>query len=269
MLVSAAVLSIAVDSSRTLFLLFLTVLGLHLAARSSLEQWRILITFLLLGMWGSMVSQALFYNQESRSAIACLAAPATPFFGTLTGGIFIYREGLEYGAVQALRSGIMLATGLLICWTSDPRQLLKSLLAWRMPYELAFMLITGIRFLPVIFQETAIVLTAQRLRSFEPLRSFSPRRLIRTAFQTLFPILACTLRRAAILTYSVESRGFGRKVHAAGQTRWPVKERLLSMSALYALFGLLMLKIMYALQFNGIIFDERLRTVYDFMKMWM
>lgn len=268
-LVSAAVLSIMVDSSRTLFLLFLTVLGLHLTARSSLERWRILIIFLLLGMWGSMISQALFYNQEPRSAIVCLVAPATPFFGTLTGGIFIYREGLEYGAVQALRSGIMLATGLLICWTSDPRQLLKSFLTWKMPYELAFMLITGIRFLPVIFQETAVVLTAQRLRGFEPLRSFFPRRLIQTAFQTLFPILARTLRRAVVLTYSVESRGFGRRVHTVDQARWPAAEQFLSISALYVLFILLLLKIMYALQFNGIIFAERFRKVYDFMKIWM
>lgn len=268
-LVSAAVLSIMVDSSRTLFLLFLTVLGLHLAARSSLERWRILIIFLLLGMWGSMISQALFYNQEPRSAIVCLVAPATPFFGTLTGGIFIYREGLEYGAVQALRSGIMLATGLLICWTSDPWQLLKSFLTWKMPYELAFMLITGIRFLPVIFQETAVVLTAQRLRGFEPLRSFFPRRLIQTAFQTLFPILARTLRRAVVLTYSVESRGFGRRVHTVDQARWPAAEQFLSISALYVLFILLLLKIMYALQFNGIIFAERFRKVYDFMKIWM
>lgn len=241
-LVAAAFLSITVDSPRTLFLLFLAALSLHVAARSSLERWRILIAFLLLGMWGSMVSQALFYNQEPRSPLACLVAPASPFIGSLTGGIFIYREGLEYGAVQALRSGIMLTTGLLICWTSDPRQLLKSLLIWKMPYELAFMLITGIRFLPVIFQETAVVLTAQRLRGFEPLRTFYPRRFIQTAFQTLFPILARTLRRAAILTYSVESRGFGRKVHTINKARWPALEQFICLITLNLLFVLLILK---------------------------
>ena len=269
MLAVAAFCSISIDSPRTLFLLFIASLGLHLAARSSLERWRILLLFLLFGIWGAMVSQALFYNQEPRTVVACLALPSTPVIGRLTGGIFIYREGLEYGAVQALRSGIMLTVGLLICWTSDPRQLLKSFLAWKMPYELAFMLITGIRFLPVIFNETAIVLTAQRLRGFEPLRIFLPRRLIQTAFQTLFPILVRIMRRAATLTYTVESRGFGRKVHVVRLPEWPLTEKIPCFGLFCFLAVLLWLKLMYVLQFNGVIYRGQLREFYDFIKIWM
>ncbi|MEN6413556.1 MAG: energy-coupling factor transporter transmembrane component T [Veillonellales bacterium] len=268
-LAASAFLSITVDSPRTLFLLFMAMLSLHVAARSSLDRWRILLLFLLLGIWGAMVSQALFYNQEPRTVVACLASPSTPVVGRLTGGIFLYSEGLEYGAVQALRSGIMLTTGLLICWTTDPRQLLKSFLAWKMPYELSFMLITGIRFLPVIFNETAVVLTAQRLRGFEPLKALSPRKMIQTAFQTLFPILARTLRRAATLTYSVESRGFGRKVHVVNLPRWPAGERYICFISLSLLAVLLLLKLLYALQFNGLIYVAGLRGMYDFIKLWM
>lgn len=268
-LAAAAFLSITVDSPRTLFLLFMAMLSLHVAARSSLDRWRILLLFLLLGIWGAMVSQALFYNQEPRTVVACLASPSTPVVGRLTGGIFLYSEGLEYGAVQALRSAIMLTTGLLICWTTDPRQLLKSFLAWKMPYELSFMLITGIRFLPVIFNETAVVLTAQRLRGFEPLKTLSPRKMIQTAFQTLFPILARTLRRAATLTYSVESRGFGRKVHVVSLPRWPAGERYICFISLSLLAVLLLLKLLYALQFNGLIYVAGLRGMYDFIKLWM
>ena len=261
--------AIGLEGPRPLFLLFVLSLGLHVLARSSVERWRVLIVFLLMGIWGAMVSQALFYNQEPRTMIACLVSPATPWIGELTGGVYVYREGLEHGAVQALRSGIMLTCGLLICWTTDSRQLLQCFLHWRMPYAVAFMLITSLRFLPVIFEETAIVLTAQRLRGFEPVRTLSPLRWICTAFHVLFPILARALRRAATLALSVESRGFGRNGHWADLPLWPLGQRLACGLAFAALGSGAALKILYSLQFNGIAYFPGLRGVYDFMAVWL
>lgn len=268
-LILLAAIVLMVDSPRSLFLLFCLSLGLHAAAGASPDRWRILMVFILLGIWGSMTSQALFYSREPRTIIACLLSPQVPLIGACTGGIYIYREGLEYGAVQALRSGTMLALGLLINWTSDPRQLLRSLLAWRLPYELGFMLITGLRFLPVIFQETAVVLTAQRLRGFQPFRSFLPRRLVQTAFQTLFPILARTMRRAATLAASVESRGFGRETTQTTLGAWPGYERLYCHTLLAVVCGLVVLKTMDMLQFNGILYLPSWRGFYDWMKVWL
>ncbi|MDU4960804.1 MAG: energy-coupling factor transporter transmembrane component T [Sporomusaceae bacterium] len=264
-----AVATVTIDSPRSLFLLFGLTLCLHLAARSSFARWRVLMLIVLLGIWGSMTSQALFYSRDPRTVIACLLPPATPLFGPLTGGIFVYREGLEYGAVQALRSATMLSMGLLVSWTSDPRQLLRSFLSWRMPYELAFMLITALRFLPVIFQETAVVLTAQRLRGFQPLRTLSPRRLLQTAFQTLFPILGRTLRRAATLAASVESRGFGRDSRCLEHQPWPAASAALCVTALLATAALLAFKTVDVLQYNGIVYFAGWRTLYDIMKVWM
>lgn len=269
LLILLAAMVLIVDSPRSLFLLFCLALSLHVVARSSPGRWRILMVFILFGIWGSMTSQALFYTREPRTIIACLLAPTTPGIGALTGGVYIYREGLEYGAVQALRSGTMLTLGLLINWTSDPRQLLRSLLSWKLPYELGFMLITGLRFLPVIFQETAVVLTAQRLRGFNPLRALSPQHLIQTAFQTLFPILARTLRRAATLASSVESRGFGRETPQVALPVWSYQERFFCHTMLLAVCGLVLLKIMDALQFNGLYYVSSWRGLYDLMKVWL
>ena len=269
LLAAMVVFAVGLEGPRPLFLLFLVALGFHGVARSSVERWKVLIIFLLVGIWGAMLSQALFYNQEPRTMIACLVSPATPWIGELTGGVFVYREGLEHGAVQALRSGIMLACGLLICWTTDPRQLLQCFLQWKMPYEIAFMLITSLRFLPVIFEETAVVLTAQRLRGFEPIRSFSPVRWIRTAFYVLFPILARALRRAATLALSVESRGFGRRGSRVYMTPWPLVERWACAGVFAGISVGAALKILYSLQFNGIAYFPGLRSVYDFMAVWL
>ncbi|HWR38746.1 MAG TPA: energy-coupling factor transporter transmembrane component T [Patescibacteria group bacterium] len=264
-----AVTILLVDSPRSLFLLFCLSLSLHVAARSSFERWQVLMVFVLFGIWGSMTSQALFYAREPRTVIACLLPPGTPGLGALTGGVYIYREGLEYGAIQALRSGTMLALGLLLNWTTDPRQILRSLLGWKLPYELGFMLITGLRFLPVIFQETAVVLVAQRLRGYEPLRTFWPRRLLQTARQTLFPILARTLRRAATLAASVESRGFGRGLIPPPLPQWPRGESWFCRSLIIALAGVIFLKVMDSLQFNGLFYLPAWRGIYDVMKVWL
>ena len=269
LLLAVMLFAIGLEGPRPLFLLFVLSLGLHVLARSSVERWRVLIVFLLMGIWGAMVSQALFYNQEPRTMIACLISPATPWIGELTGGVYVYREGLEHGAVQALRSGIMLTCGLLICWTTDSRQLLQCFLHWRMPYAIAFMLITSLRFLPVIFEETAIVLTAQRLRGFEPVRTLSPLRWICTAFHVLFPILARALRRAATLALSVESRGFGRRGTVENLPSWPLGEKIGCGMALSFISLCVVLKSLYWLQFNGIVYFAGLRGVYDAMAGWM
>lgn len=269
LLAAVMLFAIGLEGPRPLFVLFLSSLGLHLVARSSVERWQVLVVFLLMGIWGTMIGQALFYNQEPRTMIACLVSPTTPMIGEWTGGIFVYREGLEHGAVQALRSGIMLSCGLLICWTTDPRQLLQCFLHWRMPFEIAFMLITSLRFLPVIFEETSIVFTAQRLRGFEPMRSLSPVRWVHTAFYVLFPILARSLRRAATLAWSVESRGFGRSHRRTTLPDWGLGQKV-ACSALFA--GLVVgagLKILYSLQHNGIAYFPQMRGFYDFMAVWL
>ena len=160
-----AILMITVDNPRTLFILFTFTLLMHLAAKTSIYKWKVMAILLLLGLWGSMFSQALFFAQTPRTPLLVLIAPEAGFIGQLTGGLFIYREGILYGAVQGLRSASMLALGLLVCWTSDPRQLLQALLAWRLPPQMAFMLVTAIRFLPVLAAETGEVITALQLRS--------------------------------------------------------------------------------------------------------
>ncbi|MDD4321396.1 MAG: energy-coupling factor transporter transmembrane protein EcfT, partial [Acidaminococcaceae bacterium] len=58
-LFSVAILAITIDNPRTLFLLFSGTLLLHFAAKTSIYKWQVCALLLLLGLWGSMVSQAL------------------------------------------------------------------------------------------------------------------------------------------------------------------------------------------------------------------
>lgn len=261
---------ILIDSPRTLYILFLLALAGHLLARTSKPRWILLITFLLFGFWGMMLSQAMFYAQEPRHPLVCLVSADTPVLGTLTGGVFLYREGALYGAVQALRSSIMLTYGLLLCWTSDPRDLLRTFVSLRMPYEIAFMAVTSLRFLPVIASEAGNVLTAQRLRGFDPRKGFSLIRVIRMGFQTLWPVLARALRRAAMLALSVESRGFGRShCRARIKSIQSVNGHCLRWGIMLSVVCLVVVKLFYSLQYNGLYYHERLRPLYDLAKNWL
>lgn len=270
LLLVLSVSAVLVDSPRTLYLLFIITLVGHLVAKISRQRWVLLITVLLFSFWGAMVSQAMFYSQEPRSPLICLFSATTPILGPLTGGVFLYREGLAYGAVQALRSSIMLTYGLLLCWTTDPRELLRTFVYLKLPYEIAFMAVTSLRFLPVVSSEAATVMTAQRLRGFKPSKGGSPIRIIRTGFQTLWPVLARALRRAATLALSVESRGFGRSRNRS--TDCPTKpspEHWLRWLIMTSLFSAIVAKVLYSLQFNGLFYHSKLRILYEFVKNWL
>lgn len=265
-LLCLTIITMLLDSSLSLFVLFGMTLSFHLLAGESFARWRMLMILILLGIWSSVSTQALFYSQEPKTMLACLVLPSTPIIGRLTDGIYIYKEGIEYGAIQALRGSIVLALGLLLSWTSDPRQLLKSLLFWKIPYQIAFMIITGLRFLPIVFSETLIVLTAQRLRGFEPLKTIHT---LQAASQTLLPILARSLRRAEILAASIESRGFGRDTHRVQSEPWAIGEKYSSYTLLVFALALVILKIMNAFQLAGIIYIPAWRSMYDLLTIWL
>ena len=75
-----------------------------MSARTSIYKWQVLAILLLLGLWGSMFSQALFFAQTPRTPLFVIIEPTMPVLGQITGGLYIYREGVIYGAVQGLRS---------------------------------------------------------------------------------------------------------------------------------------------------------------------
>lgn len=261
-------LSLLLDTPITLYALLMVILFLHLEAKTSAIKWAVMIFMMLAGIWGSVVSQAIFYAQDPRTPILCLltADVARPF---LKEGLYLYKEGLTYGALQAMRSSLMLAAGMLLCWTTDLRDMLKSLLYWKMPYPLAFMTIASLRFLPDIISETMTVITAQRLRGFQPMRSLQPQKMLQTFYQLLFPVLARTIRRATTLSLSVEARGFGRSGQQLPEMiTWHYGRICLAIA--WCILGALgIIKILYWLQFGGLWYSAILRPIYDFAKYWL
>lgn len=263
-LFSIAILAITIDNSRTLFILFSSTLLLHFAAKTSIYKWQVLALLLLLGLWGSMFSQALFFAQTPRTPIFMLISPNFFLLGPLTNGLYIYQEGILYGAIQGLRSSIMLSLGLLICWNSDPRQLLKALVAWHLSPQVAFMLVTALRFLPVLASETGEVITALRLRSNSKIGRQS---IWRHLPYVVNPLLARCLRRAQTLALSVVSRGLflasNKKTFA-----WPQKELIICLVVGIFVVITVSSKIVYLASEQGY-YVGALRYIYDWTKLYL
>lgn len=260
-----AVLTITIDNPRTLFLLFTGTLVLHLVAKTSIYKWRALAVLVLLGLWGSMFSQALFFAQNPRTPLLVLISPEMEFLGPLTGGLYIYREGILYGAVQGMRSASMLSLGLLVCWTSDPRQLLQALMSWKLPPQTAFMMVTAIRFLPVLAAETGEVITALQLRSDTQSGRSS---VVRHLPYIAKPLLARCLRRAQTLALSVISRGFFSASAKQLQGYWPATEKYSCFAAITLVAVIVLSKISYLISEQGLYFGF-LRNVYDWTKLYL
>ena len=265
MLFLFAILTITIDNPRSLFILFTLTLALHILAGTSFYKWKILAVLLLLGLWGSMVSQALFFAQTPRTPLWVLISPDVPVAGAITGGLYIYREGILYGAIQGLRSASMLSLGLLVCWTSDPRQLLQALMGWRLSPQLAFMLVTAIRFLPVLAAETGEVIIALQLRSNGQAGRTS---VIRHLPFIAKPLLARCLRRAQTLALSVVSRGFFLRTAGSRQAVWSAREKFCCMGLLGLTICIVGSKILYILSEQGMYWGI-FRQIYDWTKLYL
>lgn len=264
MLIATSFIIVALDNPQTMLLLFLVVLSGFVPARMPMIKMKTLLVLLVLVMWGTMYSQALFYSQLPRTVIFTIIPPDAPFLGWLThGGLFVYKEGFHYGAVQALRSATVLSMGLLMCWTTDPRDMLNGLARLKVPYSIAFMVVTAVRFLPIIIAEVATVITVQRLKGFKPTK-MGPG-MIKTALGVLTPTLANCVRRASVLAVSIESRAF-----RAHRTRTYLKElqysrfdMILIVAAVSLTISIVSAKLLFNLYTSEIYYSSELRGIYS------
>ena len=159
----------------------------------------------------------------------------------------------------------MLSLGLLVCWTSDPRQLLNALLAWHLPPQVAFMLVTAIRFLPVLASETGEIITALQLRSDTQSGRTA---VVRHIPYIAKPLLARCLRRAQTLALSVVSRGFFSAKVSQVRQQWKPAEKAGCFAFCVFTLAVVGSKICYALSEQGFYFGV-FRKIYDISKLYL
>ena len=269
-LLSAALLVVLIDAPQTLLGLFALVVVLYCLSGLPASKLRMVVVIALLTVWGMMLTQALFYANVPRTVLLQLIPKDLPVLGGVTGGVCVYREGLAYGAVQSLRIVTMIGLGLLVCWTTDAHAFLSALVRLRVPYGLAFMTVTALRFLSVVVSEAGVVMTARRMKGYHWRRGrwLRPGRELS---QLLGPIFANAIRRSRALALSVESRGFD-----ASGSRTLLKRPRLGTRGVVVLVLLLAavltaagMKLLHWMFLEEIYYRSALRGIYDFVRSYL
>ena len=175
----------------------------------------------------------------------------------------MFREGIEYGAIQSMRLASTTALALLFYWTTEPNAMLMGLIKLKVPYGLAFMVITSLRFIPLLISEAITVFRAQKLKAYSP---FRPTNWPRTIFMTLVPILANCIRRSSKLAISVEARTFkpdaSRTFLKADKITLSFIDRVFMVLSLTAI-PIMASKVLFWLYENDIVYFSELRWLYE------
>jgi energy-coupling factor transport system permease protein len=141
------------------------------------------------------IFNALFYGGETHGVLLAI------------GPLHLPREGIVFGAAIALRLLCMITYTTLYFATTEPTQLVNSLILHaRLPYQLGFTILAAYRFLPILQQEMAQIRAAQQIRAtVRPDHLWSLQALRRFTI----PLLAGGIRRAERLALAMDGRGFG------------------------------------------------------------
>jgi len=263
---SMSVLAVLADSLVLLAtLLFIGVVVFWLS-RPNRSQVRLVTWLCLLLVWGLMFSQAIFYDRFPREALFTVLQPNW----LLPDGLCIYRQGIEYGALQSFR---MLAIGLVgyaVCFSTEPDEFLGGLIAYKVPFSLAFMAVSAIQFVPVLAAEAQQIRGAMRLKGYRPLRR-GIGRTVRTEIGALRSVLAGTIRRSEEKALSILTRGFDLDSPRTFLYREPLKpaQWAAGLALLVAVLALASVKILFWLYQHQIYSASELRALYGFARAWL
>ena len=150
---------------------------------------------------------------------------------TWTVGPFRASEaGLRFGIAIALRGLAIGMLSLTFVWTTDPTDLVVSLIRHaRLPFRVGYPLLAGYRFLPFFADEYAQVRLARRVRGEAPAQS--PLALVRRASGELVTLLSDAVRRATRIAIAMDARAFA----AADRRTYYRESRVTRADAAFAL----------------------------------
>lgn len=170
-------------------------------ATGSRQIWAFMLSrFALVLVVAIVIMQAIM----TRSGTVLISIPL--YFTRLS----VTDGGLLNGAVISMRFMSVVLTGALFVATTNPVDLVYSLMRIGVPYRFGFMAILAMRLITVFEQEAKTLTNAQKMRGLNVDES-GPRGLLRCVRCTIQPLIVCALSRVDSLVVSMEGRAFGCK----------------------------------------------------------
>ncbi len=257
LLLCAGVLAISLEGPLALGLFTLACASPLLLMRVPGRWWRRGLVGVLTIVWSTVLSQGLFYAEQPRVSVASL------------GPLHLYREGLAWGLTQSLRFVGLSLAGIALAVSTPPDRLHVALLRLRLPFGLALMATTALRFLPVVAEELLVVRTARAHRG-RPAWKRAPWRWLALEIGLLRPVVARAWRRAQNLAESLDARGFDPL--ARRSVRRPL--RLTAIDGVLLVGGALLTtaiasaRLLFLLYTSETWYAPALRPLYGFVRSW-
>jgi len=124
----------------------------------------------------------------------------------LSGYTLVTDSGLSVAVMICLRLLIVMLSALLVA-VGESRDYLLALTQCKVPYEIAFMVLAALRFLPMLREEARDVLCAAQMRGLRIKKTG----LVKQAgayISIVLPVVAGAIRRAEHMSIAMEARGF-------------------------------------------------------------
>jgi energy-coupling factor transport system permease protein len=116
--------------------------------------------------------------------------------------------GFFYGLTLTLRIFIMVLASTVVTFSTPIEDIIQLMQKMRMPYQLAFVIATGIRFIPTMQKKSEMIQEAQKARGTE----FGKKGLIgniKSYIPVLIPMIVDSLRMSDNLAIAMLNRGYG------------------------------------------------------------
>lgn len=199
------ILSVFFDPVTPLITIGWTIGATFLLGKPSFKKWLLLFSPFLFVAIVYVWSSILFPNLESGATViwkwSFLAVTA---------------EGLQRGIALGLRVLSFTSLSLLFVLTTRPEAFMLSLMQQcKLPPKLAYAIMAGYRFLPLMKEEFDILKSAHRVRGVGRAKSYSEK--LQQLKRYVIPLLAGAIRKAERTALAMESKGFtgdkNRKFH--------------------------------------------------------
>lgn len=172
----------------------------------------VVYTFILLVIGGVPIKSMMWKLRAAISLIAsifvlqCLFERSGEPLIRLFNVTIITHGGVNAALYVMLRLFTILFSALIVL-SGNSRDYLLALNQLRLPYEISFMVMAGLRFLPILAEEARDVLYAVQMRGMK-IKGTSLKNKLSIYFSVSIPIVAGAIRRSEKMAVAMEARAF-------------------------------------------------------------
>ena len=124
----------------------------------------------------------------------------------ISGLTVVTASGFQTAVLVNLRLLIIILSALIVA-TGETRDYLLAMTQLKVPYEIAFMVLAALRFLPMLREEASDVLSAAQMRGLR-IKKAGLKAQTGAYVSIVIPVVAGAIRRAELLSIVMEARGF-------------------------------------------------------------